>query len=211
LSKKQIIPYVYYVFSLGIGIYYVVLGKESATFMYDIMLIFLLQIVLVPILSLRIIFVVKNMNILGSIFGFIEALIYVFGLSIVFNGEQSVAEMFIYALGFGIGIYIGGIIESKLAIGYTSLTVNLTHQNTELVTKLRNEGFGVTVFEGNGRDGTRYQLQILTKRNLEDRVLEMIEEDEPYAFIISYEPRKFKGGYLLKGMKKKVKRPVKTN
>jgi uncharacterized protein YebE (UPF0316 family) len=179
--------------------------------MYDIILIFLLQIVLVPILSLRIIFVVKNMNILGSIFGFLEALIYVFGLSIVFNGEQSFAEMFIYALGFGIGIYIGGLIEAKLAIGYTTLTVNLTHKNTELVTRLRNEGFGVTVFEGTGRDGTRYQMQILTKRSLEDRVLKMIEQDEPHAFIISYEPRKFKGGYLLKGMKRKVKNPARTS
>jgi uncharacterized protein YebE (UPF0316 family) len=179
--------------------------------MYDIILIFLLQIVLVPILSLRIIFVVKNMNILGSIFGFLEALIYVFGLSIVFRGEQSIAEMFIYALGFGIGIYIGGVIEAKLAIGYTTLTVNLTHKNSELVTRLRNDGFGVTVFEGAGRDGIRYQLQILTKRSLEDRVLKMIEQDEPHAFIISYEPRKFKGGYLLKGMKRKVKNPAKTN
>jgi uncharacterized protein YebE (UPF0316 family) len=179
--------------------------------MYDIILIFLLQIVLVPILSLRIIFVVKNMTVLGSVFGFLEALVYVFGLSIVFRGEQSIAEMFIYALGFGIGIYIGGIVENKLAIGYTSLTVNLMHQNTDLVTTLRNEGFGVTVFEGMGRDGTRYQLQILTKRSLEGRVIEVIEREEPHAFIISYEPRKFKGGYLLKSMKKRVKKPVKTS
>jgi uncharacterized protein YebE (UPF0316 family) len=176
--------------------------------MYDIILIFLLQIVLVPILSLRIIFVVKNMSILGSIFGFLEALIYVFGLSIVFSGEQSIAEMLIYAFGFGIGIYIGGIIENKLAIGFTTLTVNLIDKNTELVSNLRNEGFGVTVFEGMGKDGIRYQLQILTKRSLEEKVIKMIENDEPHAFIISYEPRKFKGGYLLKSMKKNKQRQL---
>jgi uncharacterized protein YebE (UPF0316 family) len=179
--------------------------------MYDIILIFLLQITLVPILSLRIIFVVKNMILLASVFGFLEALIYVFGLSIVFRGEQSIAEMFIYALGFGIGIYIGGLIENKLAIGYTTLTVNLMHKNTDLVTSLRNEGFGVTVFEGMGRDGIRYQLEILTKRSLEERVIDVIEHEEPHAFIISYEPRKFKGGYLLKSMKKKMKKPVRTS
>lgn len=173
--------------------------------MYDIVVIFLLQIILVPILSLRIIFVVKNLKLLASVFGFLEALIYVFGLSIVLSGEQSIAEMFIYALGFGIGIYIGGVVEDKLAIGYTTLTVNLMNKNTELVAKLRNEGFGVTIFEGMGKDSTRYQLQILTKRSLEEKLIKLIEQDEPYAFIISYEPRKFKGGYLLKSMKKRVK------
>jgi uncharacterized protein YebE (UPF0316 family) len=119
--------------------------------------------------------------------------------------------MLVYALGFGIGIYIGGIIEARLAIGYTTLTVNLINKNPELVTKLRNEGFGVTVFEGMGKNGVRYQLQILTNRSLEDKVMKIIEQDEPYAFIISYEPRKFKGGYLLKQMKKKSKKSVSIN
>ncbi|MBE4906933.1 DUF2179 domain-containing protein [Bacillus luteolus] len=179
--------------------------------MYDIILIFLLQLILVPILSLRIIFVVKNLSLLASIFGFMEALIYVFGLSIVFSGEQSIAEMLVYALGFGIGIFIGGFVEQKLAIGYTTLTVNLLHENSELVTKLRNDGFGVTVFEGMGRDSVRYQLQILTSRSLEEKVINMISLADPHAFIISYEPRKFKGGYLLKSMKKKAKGTVKVN
>lgn len=142
------------------------------------------------------------MSLLATIFGFLEALIYVFGLSIVFRGEQSIAEMLVYALGFGIGIYIGVVIENKLAIGYTTLTVNLLDKNTDLVATLRNEGFGVTIFEGMGKDSVRYQLQILTKRSMEEKVIGMIERYDPHAFIISYEPRKFKGGYLLKSMKR---------
>ncbi|KHF39994.1 DUF2179 domain-containing protein [Halalkalibacter okhensis] len=171
--------------------------------MYNIFLILLLQIILVPVLSLRIIFVVKNMTILASAFGFLEALVHIFGLSIVLSGEQSMAEMLTYAIGFGAGIYIGGYIENKLALGYTTLTVNLLTRNTALISTLRNEGFGVTVFEGMGKDSSRYQLQILTKRSMENKLIHMIEEYEPHAFIISYEPRKFKGGYLLKGMKTK--------
>ncbi|MBM7553310.1 DUF2179 domain-containing protein [Thalassobacillus pellis] len=174
--------------------------------MSSILLIFLLQIILVPTLSLRIIFVVKNMSVFASIFGFMEALIYVFGLSIVLSGEQSIPEMLVYALGFAAGIFLGNYIENKMALGYTNLTVNLMHMNNELVSTLRNNGFGVTVFEGMGKDSVRYQLQILTKRSLEDNVTDMIEEYEPNAFIISYEPRKFKGGYLLKSMKKTKKK-----
>ncbi|OLS34723.1 DUF2179 domain-containing protein [Bacillus sp. MRMR6] len=174
--------------------------------MSSILLIFLLQIILVPILSLRIIFVVKNMSIPASIFGFIEALIYVFGLSIVLSGEQSIAEMLVYALGFGAGIYLGGYIENKLALGYTTLTVNLMNKNMDLVSNLRESGFGVTIFEGMGKESVRYQLQILTERNVEEKLINIIEQYEPNSFIISYEPRKFKGGYLLKSMKKQLKR-----
>jgi uncharacterized protein YebE (UPF0316 family) len=179
--------------------------KERAITLPNILLIFLLQIILVPTLSLRIIFVVKNMTLLASIFGFLEALIYVFGLSIVLSGEQSIAEMLVYAMGFAAGIYLGGYIENKLALGYTTLTVNLMNQNTELVSTLRDNGFGVTIFEGMGKDSVRYQLQILTKRSVEEKLMKMIEQYEPHAFIISYEPRRFKGGYLLKSMKKQRK------
>ena len=41
---------------------------------------------------------------------------------------------------------------------------------------------------------------------MEEKLMKMIEEYEPHAFIISYEPRKFKGGYLLKAMKKTKKK-----
>lgn len=174
--------------------------------MLDIVLIFALQLIYVPIMTLRTIFLVKNMSIAASSFGILEALIYVFGLALVFSGHQSVLEMVVYAVGFGVGLYIGTRIENKLAIGYTSLVVNLMDINEELIVVLRNEGFGVTVFEGMGRDSKRYQLEILTKRNREDELIDIIEEHEPRAFIISYEPRRFKGGFLVKAMKKRMKK-----
>jgi uncharacterized protein YebE (UPF0316 family) len=174
--------------------------------MKDIILILILQLVYVPIFTLRTIFLVKNMGGIASFLGFLEALIYVFGLSIVFSGEQSIVQMIVYAVGFGVGILIGSSIEQKLAIGYTSLAVKLGNLNEELLSELRYEGFGVTVFHGAGRDGERFQLDILTKRNREDELFEMIEKYEPRAFIISYEPRKFKGGFLVKAMKKRVKK-----
>ncbi|UCZ53521.1 DUF2179 domain-containing protein [Bacillus shivajii] len=173
--------------------------------MLNIILIFMLQIILVPLLTLRIIFVVKNRTGMATGFGFLEALVYVFGLSIVLSGDQNIYEMLTYALGFGVGIYLGGLIENKLAIGYSNLAVNLINLNEELVETLRSQGFGVTIFEGKGRDGIRYHLQILTARNREDEVIAIIESYEPKAFIISYEPRKFRGGYLVKGMKKSLK------
>jgi uncharacterized protein YebE (UPF0316 family) len=170
--------------------------------MKEIILIIILQLVYVPLLSLRTIFMVKGQTILSGFCGIVESLIYVFGLSLVFTGDQSEIAMIVYAVGFGLGILLGGFVESRLAIGYTSIFVKITNYNEQLITCLRELGFGVTVFEGKGRDGIRYQLEILTRRDREKELIQLIEEHEPRAFIISFEPRKFKGGFLLKSMKK---------
>lgn len=177
----------------------------------EIILILLLQLVYVPVLTLRTLLLVKGMSTYASVFGFLEALIYVFGLSLVFSGDQSTAAMVVYAVGFGVGILIGSYVENRLAIGFTTFIVNLDNKNEELIARLRQEGFGVTVFEGEGRDSVRYQLEILTKRNREVELFRLIEEYDARAFIISYEPRKFKGGFLLKSLKKqKVKKNAVT-
>jgi uncharacterized protein YebE (UPF0316 family) len=167
----------------------------------EILLILLLQLIYVPLLTLRTIFLVRGITVLASIIGIAEMLIYVFGLSLVFSGDQSFVAMVVYALGFGIGMIFGTKIENRLAIGYINVTVNTQSKNYELIDTLRNNGFGVTLYIGEGRDSNRYKLDILTKRNRESELIAYVEKFEPKAFIISYEPRYFKGGFLLDRIK----------
>lgn len=174
--------------------------------MQNYLLILLLQLIYVPLLTLRTIFLVKNITFLAAVIGVLEMLIYVFGLSLVFNGNQSVLAMCIYAVGFGIGIFAGTAIEKKLAIGYVYTTVNTKEKNEEMVDFLRSEGFAVTTFVGEGRDSNRYKYEILTKRNREAELFYLIEKFEPNAFIISYEPKSFKGGFLLNRIRSKEKK-----
>jgi len=163
----------------------------------EILLILLLQLIYVPIYTLRTIFLVKNITVLASILGIAEMLIYVFGLSLVFGGDQSIISMVVYAVGFGLGIILGTKLEQKIAIGYINVTVNTQEKNSNLIDTLRKNGFGVTLYTGEGRDSERYRMEILTKRNRENELIATVEKFEPNAFIISYEPRRFKGGFLL--------------
>ncbi|MEH7085789.1 DUF2179 domain-containing protein [Neobacillus drentensis] len=165
--------------------------------MKEILLILLLQLIYVPIYTLRTIFLVKNITVLASILGIAEMLIYVFGLSLVFGGDQSIISMVVYAVGFGLGIILGTKLEQKIAIGYINVTVNTQEKNSSLIDTLRKNGFGVTLYTGEGRDSERYRMEILTKRNRENELIATVEKFEPNAFIISYEPRRFKGGFLL--------------
>ena len=128
--------------------------------MTRLFLIIFIQLLYVPMLTLRTICMVKNLKVLTGIFGFMEALIYIFGLAIVLSGEQSIVEMVVYAIGFAAGLTLGIYIEQKLAIGFTSIHVNIEQENPTLIEVLRKEGFGVTVYLGEGKFGKRTKLDI---------------------------------------------------
>ena len=176
--------------------------------MSKLLLIIIVQLAFVPMLTLRTISMVKNLKIFTAVFGFLEALIYIFGLSIVLSGEQSIIEMIVYSVGFMLGLIVGIYVEQKLAIGFTSVHVNINHENDEMVEMLREKGFGVTVFSGKGRLGNRQRLDILTRRKKEKELMNIIYTFEPEAFVISYEPKTFKGGYLTEIMKKRLRKNV---
>lgn len=173
--------------------------------MSKLLLIVVIQLIYVPLLTLRTITMVKNLKMLTALFGFLEAFTYVFGLAIVLSGEQNTLEMVVYALGFALGLFVGVYVEQKMAIGYVTVSVNINHPNQALVDELRSLGYGVTVYQGQGRDGERFRMEILTKRRREKELYKRIDKHEPGAFLISYEPKTFKGGYLREMMKRRVK------
>jgi len=173
--------------------------------MSKLFLIIIVQLLFVPMLTLRTICMVKNLKILTAFFGFLEAIVYIFGLTIVLSGEQKFIEMVVYAIGFALGLFVGILVEQKLAIGFSSVHVNIDHHNETLVDVLRNEGFGVTVYFGEGKYGKRTNFDILTKRKREAKLLQIIHNSEPTAFIMAFEPKMFRGGYLTEIMRKRIK------
>ena len=183
----------------------IIVQEKRRLFLLDALLIVFMQFVLVPLTTLRTIFLVKNEIRNASLLGGIEALIYVISLGIIFSDLSNYLNMIAYAVGYSGGIILGGYIEKKLAIGYRTVNVSLLDKDIELSNKLRKEGFGVTIFEGEGREGKkRYRLDIVVKRSREKELMKLLDEEAPKAFVVAYEPTGFKGGYIVKGMKKAV-------
>ncbi len=180
--------------------------------MLDALLIIVMQFIIVPLTTLRTIFLVKNEIRNASMLGGVEALIYVISLGIIFSDLSNYLNMFAYAIGYSGGIILGGVIEKKLAIGYRTVNVSLLDQDPELITRLRADGFGVTIFEGEGRDGSkRYRLDIVVKRSREKELMGILNEEAPKAFVVAYEPTSFKGGYIVKSMKKAIDKKKKED
>ncbi|MGL4911218.1 MAG: DUF2179 domain-containing protein [Romboutsia sp.] len=170
--------------------------------LFKALAIFVLQLIYVPLLTLRTTLVVKGERNKASVTALLEGIIYIFSLGIVFSDLTNITSIVAYVLGYALGVYLGGIIESKLAIGYRTIHISLVKKNQYLVNKLRESKFGVTTFIGHGINGDeRYRLEILAHRIRECEVIEIVQSEEPSAFIVSYDLTQFKGGYLSKQMK----------
>jgi uncharacterized protein YebE (UPF0316 family) len=98
-------------------------------------------------------------------------------------------------------IYLGSKIESFLALGYIVMEVVVDSLEYHLPEKVREQGYGVTSWLADGKDGKRLVMKVLAKRNREQKLKQLITSLSPAAFMISYEPTHFNGGFLLKRVK----------
>ncbi|WP_168119962.1 DUF2179 domain-containing protein [Paenibacillus sp. HB172176] len=171
--------------------------------MLSALLVFAVQLLYVPVVIMRTILAVKGMKRSSAAIGMVEGFSYVFALGLVFSDLSNYMNMIAYALGFGVGVYLGGLLEERLAIGYVSIEANIPHKNTELINKLREVGFSVSVSEAEGMNSLRFRLDCTARRDREKEFYKLVAHYEAQAFVATYEPRNFKGGYITKAMKKR--------
>lgn len=173
---------------------------ENALIMVAIILI--INIVYVSMFTIRMILTLKGRRYVAGFVSMFEIVVYIFGLGLVLDNLNEIQNVLAYALGYGIGVVVGSIIEEKLALGY--ITVNVISGNPDLnfTRRLREKGYGVTSWSAYGMEGDRLSMQILTPRKYELRLYEEIKTIDPKAFIISYEPKQIHGGFWVKQVRK---------
>jgi uncharacterized protein YebE (UPF0316 family) len=93
---------------------------------------------------------------------------------------------------------VGSKIEELLALGYVTVQIITEREDCQLADILRDRGFGVTCWFAEGRDASRLVLTVLAKRKYERDLFKIVEESSDKAFIISHEPKHFRGGFWVK-------------
>ena len=167
--------------------------------------IFLINFSYVTLNTLRFMLTMKGYRLAAPLVSMFEITIYIVGLSLVLDHIDSPINIFVYALGYAVGISVGIRIEDYLALGYIMVTVILPVDELKpnLTSLIREEGYGVTQSFGEGRDGQRVILEILSTRKSERALYKLIKELDERAFIISHEPKYISGGFWSKKLKKK--------
>ncbi len=109
---------------------------------------------------------------------FIDAIIFATVLGKVASSE-GIHFVIAYALGRTLGVFVGGKVEGRLALGILEVDIFLNNKEKmiELAEKLREEGYTVNNFLASGNNGDRrYKVEVVIKRK-EFNVLESIMDE----------------------------------
>lgn len=166
-----------------------------------IFIILAINVVYVSFLTVRMILTLKGQKYLAAAISTVEVCIYVIGLGLVLDNLDKIQNLMAYAIGYGLGVLIGSKIEEWMALGYVTVQVISNHYDQELPRRLRQAGFGVTSWMGEGMDGPRLVMEILARRKNQGDLYRQILAYDAKAFIIAYEPKQFHGGFWVKSLK----------
>ena len=133
--------------------------------------------------TMRSLLVAKNKPIYAALIGLVESAIWIVAISQVIKDIDDPFLIGAYASGFAAGTILGSYIERLVGLGNIVVRVFSPADSPSVAEKLRENGHGVTVIDGQGKDGPiKIYWCVISRRRLRS-VLKMIEEINPKAYI----------------------------
>ena len=150
---------------------------------WSLPLIIALRLVDVSLGTVRIIMLSRRYRLLPAVIGFVEVFTWLVAATMVFSNLNSPPRMLAYAGGFGLGTYLGTLLESWLAVGTTMMRIVSPSASPQVDEALRQAGFAVTVVNADGRDGeVRLAFTIIPRRRTRE-ALNIVHDLDPAAFV----------------------------
>lgn len=137
---------------------------------------------------------------LPALLTLISSLMWVFVVSIVLIGiTDDPLKLFVYALGQAFGVYAGGFVEEKLALGNSLLYVVIEDKYAKVISdSLRANGFGATLVNATGYESKdRKMLIILCRRKDNYKVQKIVKKIDENFIIMVKKPTQVTGSYVL--------------
>lgn len=162
--------------------------------------IFLAKMIEVSLSTVRVVLVNRGEKFKGAIIGFVEILIWIILVAnVLSNVTEDPIKVVVYCLAFSCGIYLGVVIEDKLAIGMASIQAVVGVEDKDVLSQeLRGKGFGVTVMEGQGMGGTVDIFLVYLKRKSLKEATALIKQHCPNAVVTVNDVRTLKNGFIRK-------------
>ena len=133
--------------------------------------------------TMRSLLVAKNKPIYAALIGLVESAIWIVAISQVVKDIDDPILIGSYAAGFAAGTILGSYIERIVGVGNIVVRVFCPANSPSVAEALREDGYGVTIIDGEGKDGpVKIYLCVIPRRKLKS-VLNMIEEINPNSFI----------------------------
>ena len=156
------------------------------------------KIVEISMSSLKTVLLVKGMRAQATILAFIECMIWGLVVSTIIGtlGDNYVLLVF-YCFGYATGLFLGSTLESKIALGTSSLQLIANDENTErIVEYLKKNSRGYTVFDGWGStDRMNMIFIVLPRRDISPVVKDIRRVSNNNVFVVVDDVNKYSGGY----------------
>lgn len=157
-------------------------------------LIFFARVVDVSCSTMRMLLLVRGKRFIAAAIGFVEVILYIVVLGYVVDHLNDPVSLIVYGLGFATGNVVGSLIEERVAIGYLTVQVITLHYPLELADFLRDDGFGVTILEGQGREGRHLVQHITLPRKRLKELNSIINKWDQKAFVTILDAKATVGG-----------------
>jgi len=146
------------------------------------LLVFVSELCVVTLSTLRTIAVARGMKYLAPLLGVFEVSIWLFAIGQVMQNLNSPLCAAGFAAGFASGNFLGLVIEEKLAIGNLVIRVISRRDVGELVASLKEAKYGVTCIEAQGATGPVQIVLTVIKRKQLANVVALLKRFDPKVF-----------------------------
>lgn len=128
--------------------------------------IFVAKLLEVSIATVRVVLTARGNRIVSSLLAAIEITIWIIVTSSVLLGlSDDPLRAVAFGLAFVAGIYLGIVIEDKLALGLAQIEVIAEFEEAKQITKvLRENGYGATTFDCEGKEGKKLSIVVKVLR-----------------------------------------------
>ncbi len=162
------------------------------------LIVFVARICDVSLSTLRHAMIIRGKKPVAMLVAFLESLIWVYAVSSVLSDLSDPLTALAYAGGFATGTFTGMSLENLLKIGDQAIRV-FTSKGDELACIVRNAGFRVTTFAGEGRDGAVTLLYVQAKRRDVSKILALTRSADPSCYVVVDDIRVASRGMPLAG------------
>jgi uncharacterized protein YebE (UPF0316 family) len=144
--------------------------------------IFVAEVCVVTLSTLRTIFISRGMKYLAPTLGFFEVLTWLFAIGQVMKNISDFRCSLAFAGGFTLGTFLGILIEERLALGSVVVRA-VTHKDASpLMHDLRTAQYGVTCLPGQGATGPVQVLLTVVPRRELPGVVAILKHFDPEVF-----------------------------
>jgi uncharacterized protein YebE (UPF0316 family) len=164
----------------------------------EALFIFVLRVVGISVSTVSTILTVQGRRFPAILTGSLGALIYVVAIGRVVTNLENVWNVAAYVVGFGVGTWVGMLLEGRMALGYAEVRIISPEHGAEIAAALRQAGFGVTEWYGKGRESTVGIVDTVVPRKSIPAMMRIAEATDAQAMVTISDARHVQRGYLHK-------------